>query len=505
MLFQSPLFMFVFLPVVLVGFAVAARLGGRTANMVWLSAVSLAFYAYWDVGNLLVLGASVLFNFIVGNLLQSSQGKGRLGRALMTVAVVANLVGLAYFKFSGFFNDMAARLFGGPGGSVVLPLAVSFFTFHQISYLLDIWFGRVRAASSFLEYLLYVTFFPQLLSGPIVRYRELQPQFAQALSRGLRGRDLLVGLAIFSIGLFKKAVIADSVSPYVDTVYAAAMAGEQIGPAAAWSSVFLFTFQVYFGFSGYTDMALGLARMLGMRLPINFDSPLKAVSIIDLWRRWHMSLTRFFADYVYTPISLWAHRRSIEWGLKGEAAFIFSTVLPVLFVFVLIGVWHGTGWTFVVFGLVQGALMVVAMFWQRARGSRKFHGRVVTAVLTLVTFGAFSLSLIFFRAQSMEQAMAVIAALRPWSGVSLFQAGLQRQAKDAFVLIAQLYLFVVLLPNTQEIMKRYRPALLVGGQRLRAVRPRWRMGFAGGLFVGLIMLVSVLVLRGASEFIYFQF
>ncbi|MBL8463808.1 MAG: MBOAT family protein, partial [Thauera sp.] len=353
MLFNSPEFIYLYLPIVLVGFFWLAATSHRIAA-VWLAAASCFFYGWWNPVYLGLLGASIVFNYGMGIRLarESARPPGERRRAFLVFAVGANLLLLGYFKYFNFFADSARVVFDGHWhfDAIVLPLGISFFTFTQIAFLVDAWRGEAREFN-FVHYTLFVTYFPHLIAGPVLHHREMMPQFAQPSTYRLDWENIAVGLAIFGLGIFKKVVLADGIAPHANAVFQAAEAGQALSLLDAWGGALAYTFQLYFDFSGYSDMAIGLSRMFGVKLPLNFDSPYKAGSISEFWRRWHMTLSRFLRDYLY--IALGGNRK----GSLRRHANLFVTM-------VLGGLWHGAGWTFVVWGALHGFYLMVNHAWR---------------------------------------------------------------------------------------------------------------------------------------------
>jgi alginate O-acetyltransferase complex protein AlgI len=399
-----------------------------------------------------------------------------------------------------------------------LPLAISFFTFQKIAYLIDSSRGQAKKMT-FLDFSLFAAFFPQLISGPIVHYGEVVPQL---MNRGLIkrfGRNLLIGLVIFAIGLFKKTVIADSLALFANPVFDAASKGQHLDPLTGWLAAITFTLQLYFDFSGYSDMAIGLGRMFGVKLPLNFHSPLKAVGIIEYWRRWHMTLQRFILAYIFEPLTLplsrWAARR----GLSTWPEFALSVALPSIVTFVAVGVWHGAGWTFVLFGVMHATYICINQFWRRWQAQRrrflKRQGKTLsgptsaqTVFFHLITLVAVLLGNVMFRSKS------VGAALIVWRGM----AGLDVASSSIDSLFAGVgfltslvisTIIVFFLPNTQQIMRRFNPAANWAEWSCTAspaIRWSWRASPAGLVFAGITLFLGVMFIqRGEAVFIYFNF
>src|SRR5882672_11280574 len=364
MLFNSYEFIFAFLPLVAAGFFL---LGGvsRTLALRWLILASLFFYAWWRPCNVLLIAPSILVNFVLARTLQrlGRADKRRTSMAVLILGIAFNIAFLGYFKYTNFVGGAINDAFGTHWvlTEIILPLGISFITFQKIAFLIDLHAGRIESFT-LQDYCLFVLFFPQLIAGPIVHYREMMPQF-QSVPCRFDKENVAVGLTLFLFGLFKKAVLADSIAPHVSLIYEHAAAGGGTSFFMAWMAAVGFTLQVYFDFSGYSDMALGLARLFGIRLPLNFDSPLKAKSIIDFWLRWHVTLTRFLTAYIYSPLAMWLTRRRAAKGLPlrgpntSAATFLQLLAGPTLLTMFVSGVWHGAGFMFVLWGLVHGAYL----------------------------------------------------------------------------------------------------------------------------------------------------
>src|SRR5208282_1164736 len=363
MLFNSDEFLFVFLPVTLSGFYLLGTLS-RTSAIRWLILVSLVFYAWWRPVNVLIIAPSILINFALAwTLLRLNQGEGsrRASTAVRVLGISFNVVFLGFFKYTEFISGTINDVFGANLvlRHIILPLGISFITFQKIAFLVDVQAGRVRSFT-FQDYCTFVLFFPQLIAGPIVHYREMMPQFHAASCR-FDKENVAIGLTLLIFGLFKKVIFADQIALFVTPIYNNAAAGGKISFLLAWMAAIGFTLQIYFDFSGYTDMALGLARFFGIRLPPNFYSPLCASNIIDYWLRWHMTLTRFLTGYIYNPLALWLTRRRLARGKPGfggrdatVGAFVSLLVFPTVITMFVSGLWHGAGYGFIVWGLLHG-------------------------------------------------------------------------------------------------------------------------------------------------------
>lgn len=517
MLFNSLEFVFLFLPLTLIGYYALIKLKLQNFIFVYLVIVSLVFYSVWNPPYTILMLASVLFNYMTGVAIERVQaGRGRM--AVLASGIVANLLVLGWFKYANFFVENANALAGTTWTlqRIILPLAISFYTLQQIAYLVDISRGEVKSGG-IARYTTFVIFFPQLIAGPIVHYREMMPQFFGRNLGRFAGGALAVGLTIFLIGLFKKTVIADSAALYASPIFASAERGETVSLLNAWSAAITYTIQLYFDFSGYSDMAVGLARMFGIKLPPNFHSPLRATSIIEYWRRWHMTLQQFIASYMYQPLLLPLTRLAVAWKLGPTASFAMSVMLTTFVVLVVIGFWHGAAWTFVIFGAMHGVYLATNEYWrQRFRKQRKKKGGVgpgMTAVYRLITLLAIILANVMFRAES------VAAALNIWAGMmTLDQIGslagaipitmsevLTKPLPFALIAIG----IIAFLPNTQQFMGRYSPVLNWSAWR-DVAPPRiavvWRPTLGWALAIATIAFIAVaFISRGQSEFIYFNF
>jgi alginate O-acetyltransferase complex protein AlgI len=512
MLFNSFIYLGIFLPVTaLVYFAIGSQLNHRL-SITWLVAASLFFYGWWNPAYLGLILGSGLINFAVGMALSKRHGYSDRARlAVLSVGIVINVSLLGYFKYANFFIDNVNWLIGGDFsiGLIILPLAISFVTFQQISYLVDAYRGETKDYN-FLHYMLFVTFFPQLIAGPIVHHSEMMPQFDKDETYKPRWRNLQIGLTILIIGLFKKVVLADTIAASARPIFLAAEAGEALSVMDSWIGATAFALQLYFDFSGYSDMAIGSARIFGIKLPINFYSPYKALNIADCWRRWHMTLTRFITAYLYVPMSITMARlcATKEWGTQPQ--FWLSVVYPVMVTFILAGLWHGAGWNFVIFGFLQGTFMVVNSLWREFRKNvlgqklkkNSYLGRVAARMLTIAVF---IWSLVFFRAETTDGAVLLASSM----------IGLQNNAFAlsgswlSYTITLEILLFVVIfvLPNTQQLMMNFEPSLEPPHkeQSTWVERIRWQPNRGWALAVGLLLGLAIMHMNQVSEFIYFQF
>ncbi|MGI9305284.1 MAG: MBOAT family O-acyltransferase [Gammaproteobacteria bacterium] len=521
MLFNSYEFIFVFLPITLVCFYQLGKRGYVNAATVWLVAASLFFYGWWNPAYLALIVGSIMFNYTAGRVLSARRRRQAAGKSVLIVAIAANLGVLAYFKYANFFVENLAWLRNTDYNlvSIVLPLAISFFTFQQITYLVDAYRGRA-GEHSFLRYCLFVTFFPQLIAGPIVHHSEMLPQFAQRSTYRLNDEHIAVGLTIFFIGLFKKVVIADGVALYATPVFDAAARGEVLTFFEAWTGALAYTFQLYFDFSGYSDMAVGLARMFGIQLPLNFFSPYKAVNIIEFWRRWHLTLSRFLRDYLYIPLG---------GGRRGVTRRYLNLVITML----LGGLWHGASWTFVAWGGLHGFYLVTNHAWRRYGFSSTTSSWWGRATACLITFLAVVVGWVFFRAESFAAASSILQAMAGANGFILPPAyfdylnklaplGYWLQAvgwrfenavpyfggAEQLALFAFSFVVVWGLPNTHQLMGRYAPGLDIYERKEQQgliSLPQWQPVPWIAVCVVTAAVWSVFSMDRISEFLYYQF
>ena len=391
MLFNSYLFIFIFLPIsfFIYFFLLNKRL--ITGAKAFLVFSSLFFYSWWNISYLPLILSSMLFNYVIGNSLNENFKKVKVHKkSLLTFGILANLALLGYFKYTDFFLENFNLVFNSnmPLLHLALPLAISFFTFQQIAYLVDSYRSET-AEYDFLNYALFVTFFPQLIAGPIVHHKEMMPQFESKWNLVKNYKNIATGLFIFSIGLFKKTVIADTFSVW-------ATQGFDVAPTlnfiAAWATSLSYTFQLYFDFSGYTDMAIGAALLFNIKLPINFNSPYKATNIQNFWRRWHITLSRFLKDYIYIP-------------LGGNRKGNFRTYTNLLATFILGGIWHGAGWTFVLWGFMHGMALAIHRLWTNLCFSMNKY------LAWFITFNFINIAWVFFRAKEFEDALKVLSGM----------------------------------------------------------------------------------------------
>lgn len=473
MLFNSTEFLFQYLPIVLAGFFALGAFGRRDLAAGWLLAASLYFYAFDDPLRLLaIVLSSITFNFLVGRVLARSRRP-----LLLALGIAGNLALLGYFKYAGFLLGTFASLTDStwPVPSIELPIGISFYTFTQIAFLVDVHRGEASEYKP-LHYALFVTFFPHLIAGPILHHKEMMPQFSRLRTYVFSSGNMSIGLAWFTLGLFKKVVLADNVGHYADVVFDPMETGQMPDMEMAWMGILAYTLQLYFDFSGYSDMAIGLARMIGISFPLNFDSPYKATSIIDFWRRWHITLSAWLRDYVYIPLG---------GNKKGKGRTLANLTITMF----LSGLWHGAAWTFVVWGLFHGLLLLL-----NAQLGRKLRAKLPDNTLTrfgwwFLCFHLVVVGWILFRANGLDQFVIVISSIAGDLG-RLFVGG-PGPSDPQLLFIAGVFGFLAMtaLERRHQLLHRIWSSSLIS------------VVFATALIVAMLLLG----LPDGPAFIYFQF
>lgn len=465
MLFNSYVFIFAFFPVTVTGYFLLNRFRLTYAAKVWLALASLVFYGWWDVKYVPLILASIGFNYLVGRLLQAaSEPQSRLHhrkKLLLTLGIIGNLLLLGYYKYADFLLENVNALTGSavPLLQLVLPLGISFFTFTQIAFLVDAYKGKAKEYN-IVNYILFVTFYPHLIAGPILHHGEMMPQFDRPRAKLWNWKNAAVGAYVFCIGLFKKVVIADTFAEFANDGFREAHTFVD-----SWVASLSYTFQLYFDFSGYTDMAIGIALLFNIRLPQNFNSPYKALSIQDFWRRWHMTLSRWLRDYLYIPLG---------GNRKGE----FKTLRNLMLTFVIGGIWHGAGWTFLFWGFLHGAAQIVHRLWT------KWARPMPMWLAWFITFMFINVTWVFFRAESWTQATRILKGMAGMNGIVLGEA---RGHLFAIAMIAVFLPIVLFTRNSSE--------------RERDFRPGWKVGIA----MAVLFIISLMYFNRITEFLYFNF
>ncbi len=503
MVFASQAFL-AFLAVVLGVYWLLARWSAG-AGKAWIIIASLFFYGYWAPAYLLLLLGSIGVNFAFVHALIANTNR-RQRALLVTAGIVANVGLIAYFKYFAFLIESLNVVSASdlPVPEILLPIGISFFTFQQIGMLVDTWKDRLTSLS-FWNHVFLVTFFPHLIAGPIVAQHEMLPQLTAIRRWLVDPRQVAVGAALFSIGMFKKTVLADSIVRYVDAIYTAADRGLPIGVLDGWAAGVGYGFQVYFDFSGYSDMAIGLAIMFGIKLPLNFFSPYKAASIRAFWRRWHVTLSRFLRNLLFIPMG-------------GSRHGLVRTLLALIATMAIGGLWHGAGWTFVIWGLFHGAYLSVNHLWI-AVGLPRFAGiaaqvrasaawsRLARTLCVLLTFSAVSFAWVFFRAHDIQSALHLASAMLGLGDDS----GATPMAADFAPILLAYFLIVWCLPSTMEIFAHSGAILHIedydarpeSSRLLRAVS--FRLSGAWAVGSALVLLSAWFALSKLSPFIYYQF
>jgi alginate O-acetyltransferase complex protein AlgI len=513
MLFNSYGFIFLFLPVVMLGFFQLGRINHSYAAA-WLALASLFFYGYWNPAYVGLLLGSIVCNYSFGMWIARA-GAAHLTvrqKQLLVIAITANLALLAYYKYANFFISNLNPVLSTSWdlGNIILPLGISFFTFTQIAFLVDTYQGKVKEYN-FTHYALFVTYFPHLIAGPILHHKEMMPQFAKPTSYQINWQNIAVGLTIFVFGLVKKVLIADHLNEFATPIFNAVATSGHPMLFEAWIGALAYTLQLYFDFSGYSDMAIGLSLMFNVRLPMNFNSPYKATSIIEFWRRWHMTLSRFLRDYLYIP-------------LGGNRKSKFRRYQNLMITMLLGGLWHGAGWTFLIWGGLHGIYLVINNGWIAFKQRMNWTSKTFAA--GTITFIAVVVGWVFFRAANFTTAIDMLRGMAGLNGVSMKYANTEFATTmknygvqllglmpltdlnpgNALSIIILGLIIVFKMPNLQQIMANYESTLntpdkLVGKQRFLA----WHSSLINALLVLLLGYFVLINLHKQSTFLYFQF
>lgn len=460
MIFNSYIFVLAFLPTSLIIFYGAKLISPFSAKLA-ISLLSIFFYGFWDIYNVPLLLFSIFFNYLLGFAIDGCSQRKRL---LLFFGIAVNLLILSYYKYSSFFLGVVG--FKSTFSSLILPLAISFFTFEQVSYLVDRYRGHIKD-NNFLNYLFFITFFPRLIAGPIYYYREYRDKIEDASKSSIDWEKLAIGMTLFSFALFKKVIIADRLAIYSDMIYSAGV--EKLSTIDAWVGSLAYTLQIYFDFSAYSEMALALGLMFGLQLPINFNSPYKATSIIDFWGRWHMSLSRFIRDYIYIP-------------LGGNRLGKLRQYQNLIITMTIAGFWHGSGWNFILWGLLYGVLLVINHILRRYNFTFPVFGG------WLATFLLVHFLWVPFRADSFYQAYSIW--IRMISVPEDFGTTYTLSQISFCTLALSLCLF---MPNLIQIIYERNKTL------------RWTPKLLWSLATALVFITSILEMNHVSPFLYFNF
>ncbi len=459
MLFNSIIFILVFLPVVFCVYFALLRQRHVVTSKIWLCFASLFFYGYWKVDYLILMMISICFNFLMGILLNAKNIRGR--KLILVTGVALNLATLAYFKYTNFLIDTVNTIFSFQFKihDILLPLAISFFTFQQIAYIVDS-YSRKTEEHDFFDYILFVTFFPQLVAGPIVHHKDMMSQFRTSGAQSINVDNINKGICIFILGLAKKVIVAD----YLASIAAPGFSHpEAIEFSTAWVTSLSYTFQLYFDFSGYCDMAIGIALLFNIKLPINFNSPYKAVNIQDFWKRWHITLTVWLRDYLYIPLG---------GNRKGDVRSYFNVFL----VFLLGGLWHGAGWTFILWGILHGVACIVHKLHVKYLASRITINK---ALAWLITFNIVNIGWVLFRSDKVSSAFRIIKKMYTFEN------------QQTLLCLLGLFYVCILLPSIVEFSQKV----------------IYRRSFFAAI-LGVILLYCLWILsipNQSSPFLYFNF
>jgi alginate O-acetyltransferase complex protein AlgI len=510
MLFNSFIFIFCFLPLTLGAYFFIGNFAGCRAAFALIVLSSIVFYAWWSPSFLLILAPSVVANALIGRWLIEGSGSPHSRRLVFLFGICANVALLGYFKYANFFIDNINSAFSTSYniGNVILPLGISFFTFQKIAFLVDAYRGEVKQFN-FLNYVFFVSFFPQLIAGPIVHHKEIIPQLALPNIARPQALNIAIGFSIFSIGLFKKAVLADSIGTFADPVFAAAAAGHTVSFVDGWLAALAYTFQLYFDFSGYSDMAIGLARMFNIVLPLNFHSPYKAASVIDFWQRWHITLSRFLRDYIYIP-------------LGGNRRTNFRRYCNLLATMLIGGLWHGAGWNFILWGALHGVFLAINHAWRTLRGKLDLPlgggGALGYLVSWALTFFSVVNAWVLFRAPSMQSATSIFKAMYVVDKATIvnsifdyFRVQHLLLTSSNFIDSSFLWLLAAALvgfaaPDVYDLFRPHSPALVERDFPMSRRRPLyWTLSLSWAIVIALLFFSAVLQLGKLSPFLYYQF
>lgn len=501
MLFNSFQFILLFLPVVLGGTYVINRYFSHRAAIGWLLLSSLFFYGFGEPRFIVLIMLSMIVNYVMGVGIQ----KTRI-RSLLVIGVGINLLALGYFKYINFFLNDISAIFSWkmPILQIVLPIGISFYTFTQIAYLVDCYRGNVMGKYNFTDYCLFVTFFPHLIAGPIVHHKDLIPQFQNKNSFVFHPENLGEGFTMFCIGLFKKTIIADGIGQYANVVYDYVGAGGQVSFIPAWMGALAYALQIYFDFSGYSDMAIGLARLLGIRLPVNFNSPYKATNIIEFWRRWNMTLSAFLKEYLY-------------FSLGGNRKGPFRRYFNLLLTMILGGLWHGASWTFVFWGALHGFYLCVNHAWRALKF--KFINPLMAKTITFISV---IVAWVFFRAENFSDAAAILKGMLGLNGFALpasyaawipswipikyndYMTYLFKGAHEALFIVL-LLVIVTTFPNSQQFISQKFYGISSNGRELSMTLAPNSVKFYWAVLICLVFVVCLLFSISPNAFIYFRF
>ena len=499
MIFNSYNFILVFLPIAFVGFFLLSKIN-KTYGITWLGFISIFFYSYWSLYSLPVLLISILMNYNIGKKIYTISSKNKFN--ILLVGIFLNLFLLSYFKYANFFIDNINYFFSYykipviKNLDIMLPVGISFFTFTQMAYLIDTYYDKSKYYS-FKNYLLFVTYFPHLVAGPIIHHKKVMPQFTNNDTFRPDLKKITVGLIIFIIGLSKKVIIADTIGLYVDKFHN--NIGLNFNPdiILSWFVSLSYLIQLYFDFSGYSDMAIGLSLLFGIFLPFNFNSPLQSMSIIDFWQRWHISLTRFINQYLFNPLSLKMIRYSMGKAILIEK--FYSLILPILITFSLLGIWHGANWTFAIFGIIHAVLMIIYHLWRNRNFLKNIDDNIyIKNIYWLLTFMSVIFSFVIFKSENVSTGILIYNGMFGNNGIDFIMPNM----KIVIILIISIFL-VLKTKSTYVIVNSY-----FDKKKLRQLNYRNKIDNEISFYsilAGILLFICLLQLSTPTTFLYYQF
>lgn len=509
MLFNSYLFLLLFFPITLLGYYLARKNSIRSTA--WLIVASIVFYSIGDAHSLPILLTSITANYFLGkNILATEKFK----YLKLMIGISINLVFIGYFKYMNFFIEninTAGSYFGYTTQleikEILLPIGISFFTFTQIAFLIDCYNSKLKSIS-FIEYLLLVTYFPHLIAGPILHHKEIIPQLNIVKNQSFNIRNIEIGFFIFTVGLIKKILLADTLSQYADSIFNM-LGTPDFQPSffLSWFGAICYTLQLYFDFSGYSDMAIGISLVFGIYLPKNFNSPLKSLNIIKFWQNWHMSLTNYVKAYLYTPIALRFMRVGL--GKNIYKNFLYCEATPTIITFTILGLWHGANWTFIIFGLMHGTFIVINHLWQKVK--------LLTLHKTIswsITFASVIFSFVIFRSSNVEHAILMYRGMLGLNNIYLpnflvelinfgttskdgiWQGLITKQAATQMILCISVCMVITLLmPNLNSLTDKKPCNNVLPLMKNKAIH----------FFLGILLGLCLISINKTSPFLYFQF
>jgi alginate O-acetyltransferase complex protein AlgI len=511
MLFNTYQFIFIFLPIVVSGYYFLLQKSIQLGNL-WLALSSLFFYGYWSLYSLPILMTSICTNYFFSIKITQKANPNR--KIFLILAILFNLGALCYFKYFNFFienTNLLRELIGLQAFDfldIVLPIGISFFTFTQLAFLIDAYYGKV-SDKNFTNYLLFVTFFPHLIAGPLYHHSKIMPQFVDEKLKKIDSEKIVIGMTIFTIGLSKKVLLADTLGIYANNFFQIASTDINPNLLTSWLGSLAYTFQLYFDFSGYSDMAIGLGLMLGIWLPINFYSPFKATNIIDFWQRWHISLTKYIGMYIFNPLVLKLMRINIDRSKISQN--FFTMIVPNLFIFLILGIWHGASWTFVIFGLMHGFFIVINRLWRSSSSSKKTTSYFKRVFSWLLTFICVNSAFVMFRADTISTAFEIYRGMLGFNGAPLpsmlgriinssnSDQWLQINAKSGieFLMLLLICFFIVLcLPSSSSLT----PESEKNKSNIEILDKSYMP-----ILIGFLFVLSIISFNKTSTFLYFEF